>query len=365
MKNEESTFYGEITAEEKAALLNFQERINTDTGELEQPKTHLQTAPILNVWYSTKLSNDDYHNSELTFANEPLRKILSASKLKACTTPLHFRRAFQRGFDNNMNLNNGSALHTMILEPEKFEYELFDDSKIIEKIRDERPEILNVKSTKEYKEWFSKYKNADGELRDNVLTKEAFSTMWMLKKKLADDEVVQSLFASSERESSLFVSFAGINVKVRPDALKIASATDEKHLSKFDVKQGDLVIISVKTTIDASPAGFLKQCARLRYNLTEAFYYDIIERYARYAVIIAPKNNVHTIFLTLEKDKNEFTGHYLLRPATDGFIAWGRHDYSQNLNVFMSTTEFSEGYEAINGGSTVCEISAPGGNYGK
>lgn len=348
-----------MTESEKEALSKWQERIDTETGEIEPEKTFIQEAKIVEVLYSADMSNDEYHNGEREFAGVPFKMILSAGKLKACKTPLHYQRHLLNPPDPSLNLNNGSAFHSMILEPDKFEYELFDDTKIIEKIKADRPEIQNVKATKEYKDWFSQFKDDSGNLRENVLTKEAFQTMWSLKKKLSNDRAVFDLFNGSNNEQSIFVNFDGLRVKVRPDGLKIADKNDAANLERFEVKAGDLIIISVKTTIDASPAGFLKQCIRLQYHIGEAFYFDVIERYARQSGLIKPENSVKTIFLTLEKEKNEFTGHYMLRPCSKSFIDWGRRDYAHNLSVYMNTSDFSEGYEAINEGSTIAELNAP------
>jgi hypothetical protein len=76
--------------------------------------------------------------------------------------------------------------------------------------------------------------------------------------------------------------------------------------------------------------------------------------------LIGAQNDVKTIFLTLEKDGNNLTGHYLVRPATAEFIQWGRYDYARNLNLYLNSIDLTEGYEAANNGSTICEISAPG-----
>lgn len=354
-----------MTAEEKAALLNFQERINTDTGELEPEKNVIQTAKIMEVKYSGGISNEDYHNSEkMKFCGVPYKSIMSSGKLKACKTPLHLKKEIENPPSNREAFNTGSAFHSMILEPEKFEYELFDDTEIYNRLIEEGSK--SPRATKEYKTWFAKYQDEDGNLRDNVLRKEAFQSMWTLKKKLNADKVVKDLFEGSQPEHSVFVKFDYLKaddtylvLKVRPDGLKLASRNDAVSLKEFGVKFGDLLIISVKTTVDASPSGFLKQCIRLGYNITEAFYYDMIERWARHINLIGAENSVKTIFLTLEKDGNNLTGHYLLRPATQDFIQWGRYDYTRNLNTYISTVDMMEGYEAINNGSTICEISAP------
>lgn len=355
----------EMTAAEIQALKDFQSRINTDTGELEPEKTIIQTAKILEVMYNGEISNEDYHNSEtLKFAGLPYKSILSSGKLKACKTPLHLKHELDNPPTNREAFNTGSAFHSMILEPAKFEYELFDDTEIYNRLISEGSK--NPRATKEYKTWFAQYQDADGNLRQNVLRKEAFQSMWALKKKLTSDNVVKNLFDGSQPEHSIFVKFdytkadgESLVLKVRPDGLKLASRADAENLKKYGVEFGDLLIISVKTTVDASPSGFLKQCLRLGYNITEAFYFDLVERWARHINLIGKENKVKTIFLTLEKDGNNLTGHYLVRPATPDFIQWGRYDYAKNLNTYINTVDLSEGYEAINNGSTICEISAP------
>jgi len=368
MKDE--NFNPQMTAEEKAALMDFQTRINTETGELEPEKTAIQTAKILEAMYNAEMSNEDYHNSEkMKFAGQPLKSVLSSGKLKACKTPLHLKLEIENPPENRESFNTGSAFHSMILEPEKFEYELFDDTEICQRLIDEGAK--SPRATKQYKEWFAQYQDSEGNLRGNVLRKEAFQSMWQLKKKLSHDKVVYDLFEGSQREQSIFIKFdirkanqEFMHVKVRPDGIKLASRKDEKNLGDYGVKFGDLLIISVKTTVDASPSGFLKQCTRLGYHLTEAFYYDVVSRWALNMNLIGTENNVKTIFLTLEKQGNNLTGHYLLRPATSEFIQWGRYDYAKNLNVYINSHGLTEGYEATNNGSTVCEISAPG-NYGR
>lgn len=354
----------EITPEEKAALLDFQNRINTETGELEPEKTIIQTAEVREMMYNGTMSNNDYHNSEvMKFAGTPHKEVLSSGKLKACKTPLHLYLELMNPPENREAFNTGSAFHSMILEPEKFEYELFDDTTICERLIEEGAK--SPRSTKQYKEWFAQYQDSDGNLRQNVLRKEAFQSMWTLKKKLNADKIVQQLFKGSETETSIFIHFDAqmangndLKVKVRPDGLKIATDKDAEALKGCGIQKGDMLILSVKTTVDASPAGFLKQCTRLGYHTTEAFYFDVITRWVRNMGLIKPENAIHTIFLTLEKVGNTLTGHYLLRPATDGFIQWGRYDYAKNLNLYINSKDLMEGYEAETG-STIVEIDKP------
>lgn len=359
---------GQMTEEEKQALIEYQSRINQETGQLEPKKTPIQIAEIGQIMYNAQMSNDVYHHSDRLFDGIPFKDCLSAGKLKACKTPLHLKREIENPPSNTENFNTGSAFHSMILEPEKFEYELFDDTEIYNRLIEEGSK--SPRATKEYKAWFSHYQDAEGNLRNNVLRKEAFQSMWTLKKKLSADKVVKDLFTGSAAEHSIFIQFNYkmdngklLTVKVRPDGIKLASRKDAENFKDYGVNFGDMLIISVKTTVDASPAGFLKQCIRLGYNITEAFYYDVVTRWAHDMNLITRENQVHTIFLTLEKDGNNLTGHYMLRPATPEFIQWGRNEYTANLEVYCSSKDLTEGYESINNGSTICPITAP--NYGR
>ena len=334
-----------MTEAEKSALVKFQSRIN-QAGEIEPEKTIIQKAKVTWVKIEGNLPNHDYH-----YGFENL-SYLSAGKLKSCTTPLHYKMALETPTKNSANLNIGSAFHELILEPNIFSWRLFDDTQICIDLMTEG--FKSPRATNRYKEWHKQFENEAGELADDVLPKEAFSSMWKLKKVLGADYVVQCLFDGSENEQSLFVEFnkmvkhtgEPLKVKVRPDGLKIASQQDEANLKEFGVKAGDLIIISVKTTLDASPDGFIRQAIKMQYDLSEAFYSDVIAS-------VYPEKNIHTIFLTLEKDGQVFTGHYLLRYCSDEFLQRGREKYQANLEVYCNSKDLTEGYQLATGSTIV------------
>lgn len=355
---------GGMTAQEIADLKAFQARIN-EAGQIEPDKTPIQEAKVLEIMYNATMSNEIYHHSvEKRFAGVPYKEVLSAGKLRTCATPLHLLLELENPPVNREEFNTGTAFHTMLMEPEKFEYELFDDTRIVEDLT--REGFKSPRATKQYKEWYAQYLDEYGNLRNNVLRKEAFQSMNRLKKRLLKDKTVSELFTGLQCEHSIFIKFdvrradgSPLCVKVRPDGIKLASLRDAENLKQYGVKFGDLLIVSVKTTVDASPTGFSKQCIRLGYNLTEAFYYDVVSRWAKHIKLLKSDNDVKTIFLTLEKDANILTGHYLIRPATSDFIQWGRYDYAHNLDVYLRSVDLTEGYEILNDGSSVVEITAP------
>lgn len=334
----------DMTSAEQSALVSWQAGINPETGTTQ---TAIQKAVVYKLEEYDNMPMEEYQAIDA----------LSSGALKACTTPLKFMQYKTRERENSQNLNNGTAWHSLLLEPNKFEYRCFDDSEIIAGLLAKG--YTNAKATKEYREWFSQFKDASGELAADVLPKETFKSMWQTKKRLMADPVIRELMSGSRNETSFvftleyFTKRMGhtFKVKIRPDALKIATTQDAENFKQFGINEGDTIIISVKTTIDASPDGFARQVRNLGYHVQEAFYYDLI--YKCY------EPTVHLMFLTIEKDKDIFTGHYMLRPVTHRFLNWGRKAYNRNLQVYLNTTDFNEGYEAAYG-SNLMELDAPG-----
>ena len=334
----------QMTSAEKMALANWQSRIN-ESGEIMPEPTIIQETRLTGANAVQGVPMEVYHG-------ERYKDYLSSGKLSECKTPLHLKRALEGPAPASVHLNIGAAFHELILEPEQFSYRLFDDSEICTKLINEGSK--SPRATNKYKEWRAKFEDENGNFAPDVLPREAFTSMWKLKKILRNDPVVCELFNGSRNELSHFLEFdhpvkhtgSRLKVKVRPDGLKIASDQDAENFEAYGIEPGDLIIISVKTTIDASPDGFYRQARKNQYNLSEAFYADVLQRYYE-------NRKIHTVFLTLEKDGQVFTGHYLLRYCSTEFINSGRELYRQNLEVYCSSNDLSEGYQSFTKSSIV------------
>lgn len=339
-----------MTSAERLALANWQSLYAsgklTPVMKIDPPEpTIIQKSKVIKSNAITGVPSEVYHGEKYDYC-------LSAGKLKSCQTPLHLKRALENPTKNSANLNIGSAFHKLILEPHEFEYRLFDDTAICAELIEKG--FKSPRATKEYKEWFKQFTDESGELADDVLPHEAFHSMWKLKKALIQDYDVLSLFQNSINECSIFmeldhpVNHTGENlkVKIRPDGWKVATLKDEINFEGFGIKAGDYIIISVKTTLDASPDGFIRQAKKMQYDLSEAFYNDVFTKHVG-------GQKVHTIFLTIEKDGQVFTGHYLLRYCTDDFLQRGRELYGRNLEVYCNSNDLSEGYQSFTKSSIV------------
>lgn len=273
------------------------------------------------------MPNEQYHNS----------KDISASIIKAAKTPAHLLEYLVDKKDPSKAMNKGTAFHTMFLEPEKFEYVLFDDSKKVEEIGGDKP-----RSTTKYKLWKIDFeaKNAG----KAILEKEAFKVMWSAMKRADQCPLIKAITKAGLMETSFFAELEdGLNIRVRPDCLAQINES-YSSLLQFPHNIGDYINLSVKTTRDASPQGFRRDFFKLNYHLAEAFYTDVLE-----SIYDTP---VHTIVLAVEPDSGLFMLHYI----TPDSIEIGRFAYQKNLEVCkkfdfgkINAADILPGYEYLTG----------------
>jgi exodeoxyribonuclease VIII len=138
----------------------------------------------------------------------------------------------------------GIATHTAILEPGKWEHEVAVSPSL-----DRR--------TKAGKEAWAAFNEVNGDRL--LISKEQQETVNGLAASVHFCEWAQALLEGTHREASITETLDGLDVKVRPDAY---AATH---------------IIDLKTTSDASPAGFARQAAQLGYHVQAAFYLDVLD----------------------------------------------------------------------------------------
>lgn len=315
-------------------------------AELQAPPRYFTADKLLNYRIVDDMPNDIYHSDENS---------ISSSALKHATTPIMYKQYLKEGFNlkNNTCLLVGTALHSLLLEKTKqHEFMVYDEQKLLNQVQELRPDtsVENLKRTKEWKEVVSKYKDDNGMFLDGVLEKKQFDSIWNVQKKLRKHPELTNLYHNAMPEVSIFASFEEVNVRIRPDLIKVA---DQQDFETFgDINVGDIIIMSVKTTIDASPNGFAREARKLNYALAEAFYTDV-------AKVVYGKN-VHVFYLAVEKDtKHVLTGQAMLYRCTNNHIARGREEYEANLSVAIFCNENpteDQGYEFHNNGSIISQI---------
>lgn len=295
------------------------------------------------------MPNDEYHSH---------RKSLSSSILKKATTPILYAKYLREGFSikDNACLIIGTALHSMLLEQDNLaSYVIYNESELLEQVKAMRPEVKSLKSTKEWKELIAPYLKEDGSghFLDNVMNAEQFDGIETEAQRLKNHPTLFNLYQGAKSEASFFAEFNDIDVRIRPDLFKIADKADASTFEGVEV--GDAIIMSVKTTIDASPRGFARECRKMDYLLAEAFYHDVL------CAIL--EKRVHVMMLAVEKDaKQVLSGQTMLYRLTKEHIEQGRNHYEPNLEVVLEVNHALEngypleGYEFHNNGSIILTL---------
>jgi len=242
-----------------------------------------------------------------------LEEFISYSGLKNLKkSPAHYRQYKDEPLDVETDaMAFGSAYHTFILEPEKFEqnYYVFDDDAIYQVLIGEG--FKSPRSTKQYKEWAESEMRLIGDRK--TIEKSDFQKIKDMKDKLMSHYYCRALLSGGEAEYSitgtLQTSEGDINLKARPDYVKA-----NKHF-----------IIDLKTTFDASEDGFARAAADNDYHIQAALYSDLME------MLTGDSRGWSFFFIAQEKRKPYA---FNIFEASPQFIGQGRYEYEQLLKLY-------------------------------
>jgi exodeoxyribonuclease VIII len=205
----------------------------------------------------------------------------------------------------------GSAYHSFILEPEKFErdYYIFDDDAIYQVLIGEG--FRSPRSTKQYKEWQESEMRVIGDRK--VIEKADYSKIKDMKERLLSHYYCRALLSGGEAEKSITGQLqtveGEINIKGRPDYVKL-----NKHF-----------IIDLKTTFDASEDGFTKAAADGDYHIQAALYSDLME-------MITGDERGWTFYFIAQEKRKPYA--FNIFEASPQFIGQGRYEYEQLLKLY-------------------------------
>jgi len=176
------------------------------------------------------LSNEDYHSGPG----------LSSSAIKSILrSPLHYNWEYVLGNRRQATaaMNLGSLVHTLILEPDKFD----DDYAVVD---------VTTRNTKKYKDAVKAMPE-----KTIVLSHELYAATEMTKS-LGDNQKAMALIDGASREVSMYWDEDGRLCKCRPDAWR----------------EDILICSDLKTTADASPREFERSVIKFGYHISAAWY---------------------------------------------------------------------------------------------
>jgi hypothetical protein len=230
----------------------------------------------------SELSNAEYHSAEG----------VSSSDLKTlfATCPAKWRYKKENPEPAKDAWNLGTAVHSLILEPEK----TANDIAVMPKI-DRRTKAGKT----EYAEFIEQ---SNGK---TVVTADQWNEAQFMAEAVLNNPQAREALSDGKAEQSVFSvdELTGLTTKARPDYWT-----------------GSL-LIDVKTTRDASPRGFEKAAANLGYHIQAAYYLDVCEQH---------RSAEDFLFICVESEAPYLTACYLADPF---FIQRGREDYRLALNT--------------------------------
>jgi exodeoxyribonuclease VIII len=248
------------------------------------------------------LSNEDYHAD---------KNSLSRSSLKDFHRNPYYYHAMHLRPDRpakepTRDMILGSAFHTMVLEPCKFDYEYVCEPKKV-LLKDVGREAYEA-----YKQQCMLLENS----KRIVLSDDEYTNLWNMKNTLDRDKRIESLFAEAEIEKSFFWKDqkSGLMVKARPDIL---------HHN---------MIIDLKTCADASPSGFQRAMVDGWYHVQGAMIRDAVRKLEGYTI-----NTV--INICVEKKYPYCVGIYIIDEEA---LDYGEAKYKEILMQMKECLETKE-----------------------
>lgn len=253
------------------------------------------------------MTNAEYHS----------RPELSCSQLKTLLkNPYEYIMGIKP--ESTKNMDFGSCVHKLILEPQDFDKEFaispkFDLRKTADKEAKQAFETLNIGKTLMSKD---DYQNAQ-QCAEIAL------------------QIAGKFFKDGVAENSYFSEIDGIKVKCRPD---------------YYIENLGLVV-DVKTTQDASPDGFTRSIANFGYHIQAAFYSDVLQSLGK------PVNKF--LFVAIETKEPFMVGLFTL---DDVGMDFGRNEYKRAFDIYRRIDEFNAPvYKDTADGTIVQTLSLP--NY--
>jgi len=242
------------------------------------------------------LPNSQYHQSE---------GVSKSGVMLLLRSPQHYRAAYETSREPTPAMLLGSLVHTLVLEPEKFESEYAI-----------APQV--DKRTKAGKAEWESFDAACGEKA--IVTPAQLEQAQAMAAAVRFHQFAGPALTGIEAEHSFYWHDAesGVLAKCRPDAIKTVAS--------------GLVLLDLKTTDDASPQAFAKTCAAHGYHVSAAMSMDGVEA-------VTGQRPLSYRFVVIERNPPYGIAVYELE---DQAVSFGRMLYRSALQVFRDCTDIGE-----------------------
>lgn len=229
-------------------------------------------------------------------------------------SPAHLFHSLKHQLEATAAMKLGTLIHKAVLEPEAFRNSYVVIPDLTEGIltKDGKP-ASNPKNTSEYKERFSNFAKAN--IGKEFISQDDFDTAMAIQQKLYNHPRIGLLLSEiSQTELS---------------ALWQCSETGLLCKARIDGDSSDLeAVIDLKTTSDASPAGFEPSIANFGYHRQAAMYLDAMRELGR--------TRTDYIIIAVETEAPYECAAYRLR---DEIIELGRRELAPLKRLYKACQE--------------------------
>lgn len=224
-------------------------------------------------WYRD-LPNDVYHGSS-GWSSTTIKKLLKK-------TPAHLKAGFTQDHEATANMNLGTAVHTLVLEPAKFDEEIavspvFNRRTNAGKAAAEKFEQDNAGKT--------------------IINEEQHKQAQTMANNVRQHPMFEQLMDDAICESSVFQWYDSMDpddntdfrelIKVRPDAASTSHS----------------ILLDLKSTKDASYTGFQQEILKYSYHFSAAMYLEVCNKCPE--LLVATKHLAFTGFVWIAVENFE------------------------------------------------------------
>lgn len=209
-------------------------------------------------WY-LDLTNEQYHSSFGTSSSQ-LKKLIEK-------TPAHLDYDRRHPKEPTANMNLGTAVHTLVLEPETFDAEFAVRPEGLKKPTSAQLEAKKPadKTLQQIEDWQAWERSMEGRIE---LTAEQVETAKLMAENVKAHPVAGALLEDVIAESSIYWWYKSMDAddetpykqmfKVRPDA----------------ISRSHSIVMDLKSCVDGSYSGFMKAIQNRYYHVSAAMYLE-------------------------------------------------------------------------------------------
>ena len=252
--------------------------------------------------------------------------ISSHGLMNILRSPFHYKKLLERKKPPSKSMIIGSAFHSLLLEPKVFaeQYAVFC-----------KPEADKTMSSKANKEGFERLKT--GNPYKTILIEDDANVIIQMADEVNKVKGAKDLLnLKGNVEESIYLEVDKIKIKIRPDKYTENGA-----------------LIDVKTTKNAHPDAFRRDCLTYHYDLQLAFYADMLKE--------VTGTEYKDLFIIAVENNYPYACQVYSCSET-GFIDIGRGRYQKAMEIYKECLKSGKypGYEKLaNNDYGIYDLSLP------